>query len=144
MKDENTYTLTDEEVAQRDELLKKAKKIGTAELGDAKAKNYSILLLIRGGIEKVTIEQGIEYQLGRFDDGDSHQIDLSPHGAVDRGVSRHHASLIMDDAHLYIVDHGSTNNTFVEGERIPENEPTMLRSGTEIMLGRLSIQIMFQ
>ena len=144
MDDDRTHMLSEEELAEREILLRKAKKKGTAELGDGKAERYSILLLIRGLIEKVVIEPGQEYHLGRFEDADSYQIDLTPHGAVERGISRNHASLTMEDVHLYIIDHGSTNGTFVDGNKIPPNEPTMIHSGSDVVLGRLRIQIMFQ
>lgn len=144
MKDDNTHALSEEELAERRELLKKAKKKGTSELGDGRTKDYSILLLIRGEIARVSIRPNLEYQLGRFEDAENNQIDLSSHGAVKRGVSRLHASLIMDDVHLYIIDHGSTNGTFIEGEQIKPNESIMLHSGIEIILGRLPIQVMFQ
>jgi FHA domain len=144
MEDDRTRILSAQELEERNTLLQKTKKKGTAELGDGKAESYSILLLIRGLVEKIVIEQGLEYQLGRFEGGERHQIDLSSHGAVERGVSRLHASLRMEDVHLYIIDHGSTNGTFVDGEKIEANQLTQLHSGSEVVLGRLTIQIMFQ
>ena len=37
---------------------------------------------------------------------------------VEEMVSRHHASLILTDGKLHIHDLGSTNGTFVNGERV--------------------------
>lgn len=142
--DDRTLTLSEEELQQRAELLRKAKKKGTAELGDGKSDSYSILLLIRGLVESVVIRPGLEYQLGRFEQAEKYQIDLNRHEAVDRGVSRLHASLIMEGKHLYIIDRGSTNGTFLEGKQLEPDTKTMLHSGSEVVLGRLHIQIMFQ
>jgi FHA domain/Protein of unknown function (DUF3662) len=52
----------------------------------------------------------------------------------DPGVSRRHASLYRRVAGWYLVDHGSTNGTFINGERI--KTPAKLASGDEIQLGK--------
>jgi DNA-binding winged helix-turn-helix (wHTH) protein len=48
-------------------------------------------------------------------------------------VSRRHASVVVARSHVTIVDHGSTNGTFVNGQRI--EEATALVDGDEIRIG---------
>jgi hypothetical protein len=56
-------------------------------------------------------------------------------------VSRRHASLHWRADGWYLLDHGSTNGTFVNGNRL--DAPTRLANGDEIHLGR-RIRLRFQ
>jgi pSer/pThr/pTyr-binding forkhead associated (FHA) protein len=48
-------------------------------------------------------------------------------------VSGRHASVVVAGGRVTIVDHGSTNGTFVNGQRI--EEATALADGDEIRIG---------
>ena len=84
-----------------------------------------IILLIRGMVERVVISAGKTFKLGRFELGSSRpeEIDLTPYGALDRGVSRLHAQLHMEDQQLYITDLESTNGTYLGGEKLTPHDP---------------------
>jgi hypothetical protein len=105
-----------------------------------------IILLIRGMVERVVISAGKTFKLGRFELGSSRpeEIDLTPYGALDRGVSRLHAQLHLEDQQLYITDLESTNGTYLGGEKLPPHDPTPLKKGDELLLGRLAVQILFR
>jgi FHA domain-containing protein len=115
---------------------------GTMTLGEKR----EVILLIRGMAERVVMQEGLIYKLGRFELGlsESDEIDLTPYGAMDRGVSRVHAQLHLENNHLYITDLASTNGTYVSGTRIEAETPTALRKGDEVLLGRLQVQILFR
>lgn len=53
---------------------------------------------------------------------------------VDNGVSRHHAEIRVDDNEAVLVDLGSTNGTFVNGQQA--ERPVQLVDGTRVTLGR--------
>jgi pSer/pThr/pTyr-binding forkhead associated (FHA) protein len=55
---------------------------------------------------------------------------------VDPGVSRHHAELRVEDDEVVLVDLGSTNGTFVNGEPVRR---VALTDGTRVTLGRTSL-----
>ena len=55
---------------------------------------------------------------------------------VDAGVSRHHAELRVEDGEVVLVDLGSTNGTFVNGQ--PVRRVTMT-DGTQVTLGRTTL-----
>jgi pSer/pThr/pTyr-binding forkhead associated (FHA) protein len=55
---------------------------------------------------------------------------------VDQGVSRHHAEIRVEDGDVVLLDLGSTNGTFVEGQPIRR---VSLRDGTRVTLGRTTL-----
>jgi hypothetical protein len=115
---------------------------GTATLGE----NREVIFVIRGMIERVVLNPDIRYKLGRFEMGTKglDEIDLTPYGALDRGVSRVHAQIFVQDGRLYIMDLDSSNGTYMAGHRLKPNEPLPLRKGDELMLGRLPVQVLFR
>jgi hypothetical protein len=54
-------------------------------------------------------------------------------------ISRYHLTLTHDDGQVTITDLESANGTFVEGERLKNNEPRPLFGGEEILIGELRI-----
>jgi hypothetical protein len=116
--------------------------LNTTSLGE----KQEVILLIRGMVERVVMEAGIIYKLGRFEIGTAgeDEIDLTPYGAMDRGVSRVHSQLHLEEGKVYITDLGSTNGTYISGTRLEPNTPTVLRKGDELLLGRLAVQVLFR
>ncbi len=55
---------------------------------------------------------------------------------VDQGVSRHHAEIRVEDGDVVLVDLGSTNGTFVNGQPIRR---VSLVDGTRVTLGRTTL-----
>lgn len=71
-------------------------------------------------------------------------LDLTPYGAPEYGVSRMHATL---DAHAHpptLADMGSANGTYLNGQKLLPNQPRALRNGDEIRLGRLVARVDFR
>jgi hypothetical protein len=114
----------------------------TATLGEQR----ELILVIRGMIERLVVKENNEFMLGRFEPAarKTNEVDLTPYGAMDRGVSRLHAKIHLQDNHLYITDLGSTNGTVLGGVKLEPDKPTLLRKGDELMVGRLAIQVLFR
>jgi pSer/pThr/pTyr-binding forkhead associated (FHA) protein len=55
---------------------------------------------------------------------------------VDGGVSRHHAELRVEENQVVLVDLGSTNGTFVNGQPVRR---VALTDGTSVTLGRTTL-----
>lgn len=86
-----------------------------------------------------------EIELGRQDPdtGDAPTVDLTESGAVDKGVSRRHATIMQKDGALYIVDNDSANGTYLNGQKLVAQQPRVLRDGDDIRLGHLVLRVNF-
>lgn len=114
----------------------------TGLLGD----ESEIIFVIRGIVERIVIPKDGHITLGRSDPRARTRVDLdlTPYGALDRGVSREHVRMHIEDGKLYVTDLGSTNGTFLANVRLEAHKPTVLRKGDELLLGRLPIQVLFR
>lgn len=118
---------------------------GTARLNS----RMNLILLVRGKEGKFVFDASTitEIVIGRKnpDNGEAPPIDLEPFQGIDQGVSRRHASIIRKDGKsLQIVDHGSPNGTFLNGQRLVANQPRILRDGDELRLAKLVLTVQFR
>jgi hypothetical protein len=110
--------------------------------------NSQIVMHIRDSTETVTLIPNKRTILGR-NDGNNPQrpdLDLTPFGALEMGVSRVHAAIYRneDTDTLTIVDMGSANGTHLNGQRLTPEQPRVLRDGDEIRFGKLITHIYFK
>jgi|SRR5450432_269593 FHA domain len=70
-------------------------------------------------------------------------IDLTPYGAIERGVSRAHADLYFESDQVFILELGSANGTRINGQPVQTGETHQVRNGDVIELGRLRVQVNF-
>ena len=67
-------------------------------------------------------------------------VDLTPHGGEDGGVSRMHARIFVDNGQYMIEDENSTNFTFLNRQKLAGKTPTVLHDNDEIKLGRVLLR----
>jgi hypothetical protein len=81
--------------------------------------------------------------VGRADPGvdDQPDLDLSPHQAVEQGVSRRHAELIPTEEALYLLDLDSTNGTWLNGSYLKPGQRRMLSLGDRVELGLMGLVV---
>jgi hypothetical protein len=115
---------------------------GTARFGQ----ESRIIIHIRDAAEPVVLQPARRTVLGRLDSGNAQKpdIDLTPYGALEKGVSRIHAVIARTDDTLTLVDMGSVNGTHLNGQRLAPDQPRVLRDGDEIRLGKLVAHIYFK
>lgn len=114
--------------------------------GDPISTNYTELFLnIRGVDTPLMLQFKDELLLGRKEIGETGPfvLDLTPFGGDEKGVSRTHAALRRLKNTLFLVDMGSSNGTFVNGQRLVSEQPNMLIEGDEIRLGNLVATITY-
>ena len=89
------------------------------------------------------VERIEELVIGRLDPetGASPDVDLREYGAVEKGVSRRHATITRRGDTLYLVDLGSPNATFLNELRLFPHQPRVLRDGDAIRVGHLILQV---
>ena len=67
-------------------------------------------------------------------------VDLTPHGGEEGGVSRLHAHIYADNGQYLLEDEDSTNFTFLNRQRLAAKTPTPLHDNDEVRLGRVLLR----
>lgn len=66
-------------------------------------------------------------------------VDLTPHGGYEAGVSRKHCRIIKQGDQFFLEDLQSTNGTKLNGRFIPPNQPQLLNDGDVLELGAFKV-----
>jgi pSer/pThr/pTyr-binding forkhead associated (FHA) protein len=102
---------------------------------------------IEGSSEPIMIKPEGETIFGRRDPatGAMPDVDLTPFAGYRMGVSRRHAAIRFgDEQMLNLWDLGSSNGTYLNGERLSAHRPYPLHDGDELRLGQMMIRVHFQ
>ena len=67
-------------------------------------------------------------------------VDLTPHGGEEGGVSRLHARIFVENGQYMLEDENSTNFTFLNRQRLAGKTPQPLNDNDEIRLGRVLLR----
>jgi len=122
-------------------------------LPDARVEGRSVVregdklkLEIEDSPEPVTLSATQEIIFGRRDPatGALPDLDLTPHAGYRMGVSRRHAAIRPGvGGTLDLWDLGSSNGTFLNGQRLSAHRPYRLHDGDELRLGQMVIRVAF-
>ena len=79
--------------------------------------------------------------VGRLDEvsGIEPEVDMTPHGGLDGGVSRRHAHLLYENGDWFVFDLDSTNGTRVNGKEIAPKTRVPLQDGARIEFGEVEV-----
>jgi FHA domain len=102
-----------------------------------------ITLRIMNSGRRINLDIGDDLLIGRKDNsrGIFPDIDLGLDGGYDAGVSRRHAILAHKQNIYTVEDLGSSNGTFINGQRVEPQTPTPIENGDEIKCGTLLIRV---
>jgi hypothetical protein len=98
------------------------------------------LVVVASGAE-IPLPTGEEFLIGREDpvSGIFPEVDLTPHGGEEGGVSRRHARIIVEAGNYYVEDLDSTNFTFVNKQKLVPKSRQPVGDGDEIRCGRVAL-----
>ncbi|MEO1441835.1 MAG: FHA domain-containing protein, partial [Chloroflexota bacterium] len=85
-----------------------------------------------------------DFTMGREPENTKVEIDLEPYGGHQQGVSRKHARIRRVDNDWSIEDLGSTNGTFINGEKLEPDQQYAIEDGDHIRLGQFNLQVYFK
>jgi len=96
-------------------------------------------LVVAGTGAQFDLSGKAEIVVGREDpvSGVFPEVDLTPHGGEEGGVSRRHAKITVRGNQCLIEDLNSTNFTFVNNQKLNPGVPQPLNSGDQVRLGRV-------
>ncbi len=100
-----------------------------------------IMQLVKPSQTKIGLDVRQMLVVGRVDPESAHtpDLDLTPHMALEHGVSRQHAVLIPTADALCLVDLGSTNGTWVNGIYLEPGRRHELSANDRIEFGLLRL-----
>lgn len=102
-----------------------------------------IVLMVRGVREAHKWSESFCVVLGRTGRDDRYPLDmdLTVYGAFDRGISRRHARLHIENKQLWVTDLGSTNGTFINDQRLEPHVPIPITLNDDLRLSSLGIKL---
>ena len=95
----------------------------------------------QNGLTFALSDKAVMY-LGRQDSDEELDVDLTPFGALESGVSRTHALISREQDGYYVVDLGSRNETLLNGARLHPGQSYRLHHGDQLHLGRLELLVL--
>ncbi|NDJ86234.1 MAG: FHA domain-containing protein [Chloroflexi bacterium] len=96
--------------------------------------------------DTINIENKEQLIIGRKDEqsGNYPDIDLTPYGALDDGVSRVHACFLRSKDAITILDIDSVIGTYLNGQRLIPHQPRVLQDGDELRFGKMVSHVYFK
>jgi pSer/pThr/pTyr-binding forkhead associated (FHA) protein len=104
-------------------------------------------LIVQATNAQIMLPPGkLEIIIGREDPVSSiyPDVDMTPHGGDDGGVSRRHARLFFQNGQWFVEDFQSTNFTHVNNQRVQPGTPMLVPNGAEIRVGRVKLTFYVQ
>ncbi len=125
-------------------ISKSTRDISVGDVPAQRVVGWATLHILASG-QLIPLAERSEFTLGRLSEGQPivPDLDLGPYQAYSLGVSRIHA-LIKRNAkgQVQVMDLNSSNGTYLNGQRLPPNQPVVISHGDVVSLGKLKIQIL--
>lgn len=135
----------DETITVRADVMEHSYNVQRPEHRDVYFFGINDTLLLDLGGETLAFKSLDTLMLGRDPDFPGRNLDLTPMNGLDKGVSRRHAQITFDEEgnFLEIVDGGSANGTYINGQQLDPLQPYRLYDGDTLHLGAMGMQVRF-
>ena len=92
---------------------------------------------------KIVLSTEKEILVGRLDaaHGIFPELDMTPDGGLEQGVSRRHARIYAREGTCFVEDLDSTNGTFLNEERVTPYLPYAFKDGDLLTFGTMQLQV---
>ncbi|MGD8969083.1 MAG: FHA domain-containing protein [Anaerolineae bacterium] len=112
----------------------------------AEHRNAVLRIKVLSTDRQVQLPFAEQIHIGRLDaaHGVFPDIDLSPDGGLEGGVSRRHCKIWQVEGVYFIEDLGSANGTFLNGKRLTPYLPHSLEDGDDLQLGQVRLGVVIQ
>lgn len=139
----STIVTSDDDTRER--LKARVREINTQRQHHPGSIN-SVLIYIRDAASPLMIRPEHRATLGRHVDAEPLQpdFDLTPYGALEKGVSRIHAAIQCMRDGVTLMDMNSTNGSSINGEMLQPQIEHHLSDGDEIHIGSLVAHVYFE
>ena len=135
-----TLTAEPENAAPVQEAIPAALPVESTVSGAEEPPAVARLVVISTGAELPLPEQE-EISVGREDpsSGIFPDVDLTPYGGEEGGVSRRHARLLHIGDDYFVEDLQATNFTKLDGQRLPAHAREKIEDGARLDFGRVAV-----
>jgi pSer/pThr/pTyr-binding forkhead associated (FHA) protein len=135
--------LRTEPLPESDLPASRADPWATSGPATAEATPATLVMTVVASGRQIPLAGGNEFVLGRLDAtrGVFPDVDLTPDGGLEGGVSRRHARIQRQRTQFFIEDLGSANGTFLNGQRLTPYLPHPLHDKDELQIGRIRLQV---
>ena len=125
--------------------MEQKRTTATPNRGLPESGNHGSIKMLKTG-ETILLEDGEEFILGRIGGKQPilPDIDLTPFGAYEEGVSRLHALVKVAEGRYTITDLGSANGTWVNDTKTSAHNPYPLENGDILTLGKFKAIILIR
>jgi hypothetical protein len=112
----------------------------------AEHSNAVLRIMILSTGRQVQLPSAEQVHIGRLDaaHGVFPDVDLSPDGGLEGGVSRRHCKIWQGGGVYFVEDFGSANGTFLNGKRLTPYLPHSLEDGDDLQLGQVRLRVVIQ
>ncbi len=141
------FILASASASSATKALKRAEEFfekGRPKIGSALRRLQKVTLLIDG--KQAPLPSGQKVIIGRADPHSNSprpDLDLTPFGALEMGVSRQHVEISWKNDLVFIADVGSTNGTLLNGQELLKGIERILRDNDKLVIGHMPVIVHF-